>query len=74
MRAQVPWLSNVGAVSSSPKGDQQGATAGKEAAAVKASGRDHVEGSGGTWKEKALALRKKNEEVRVPQMSLKYPN
>ena len=74
MRAQVPRLSNVGAVSSSPKGDQPGATAGKEAAAVKASGRDHVEGSGGTWKEKALALRKKNEEVRVPQMSLKYPN
>ena len=74
MRAQVPWLSNVGPVSSSPKGDQPGATAGKEVAAAKPSGRDHVEGSGGTWKEKALALRKKNEEVRVPQMSLKYPN
>ena len=57
-RAQVPRLSNVGAVSSSPKGDQTrepGATAGMEAAAAKA--------SGGTWKEKALALRKKNEEV-----------
>ena len=65
-RAQVPRLSNAGAVSSSPKGNQTRepeATAGKEAAAAKASGRDHMEGSGGTWKEKALALRKKNEEV-----------
>ena len=67
-KAQVSRSSNVGAVSSSPKGDQSrqpGATAGKGGAAAKASGRDHMEGSGGTWKEKALALRKKNEEVRV---------
>ena len=67
-KAQVSKSSNLGAVSSSPKGDQTrqpGATAGKEGAAAKASGRDHAEGSGGTWKEKALALRKKNEEVRV---------
>ena len=73
-KAQVSRSSNLGAVSSSPKGDQTrqpGATAGKEGAATKVSGRDHVEGSGGTWKEKALALRKKNEEVRVTQMSLK---
>ena len=67
-KAQVSRSLNVGAVSSSPEGDQSrqpGATAGKEGAAAKASGRDHAEGSGGTWKEKALALRKKNEEVRV---------
>ena len=67
-KAQVSKSSNLGAVSSSSKGDQTrqpGATAGKEGAAAKASGRDHAEGSGGTWKEKALALRKKNEEVRV---------
>ena len=73
-KAQVSRSSNLGAVSSSHKGDQTrqpGATAGKEGAAAKSSGRDHVEGSGGTWKEKALALRKKNEEVRVTQMSLK---
>ena len=73
-KAQVSKSSNLGAVSSSSKGDQTrqpGATTGKEGAAAKASGRDHAEGSGGTWKEKALALRKKNEEVRVTQMSLK---
>ena len=73
-KAQVSKSSNVGAISSSPKGDQTrqpGATAGKEGAAAKASGRDHAEGSGGTWKEKALPLRKKNEEVRVTQMSPK---
>ena len=73
-KAQVSKSSNLGAVGPSSKGDQTrqpGATAGKEGAAAKASGRDHAEGSGGTWKEKALALRKKNEEVRVTQMSLK---